>query len=86
MLLNFLDIPAEFEWKSENNNNKIENRFGVLTKFLDIDAPKLKIMDRLNEDHEFTEKIERLERSYNMMKYAILTTGIGIMILLYLFQ
>ncbi|WP_299155315.1 hypothetical protein [uncultured Christiangramia sp.] len=43
-------------------------------------------MDRSNEDHEFTEKIECLERSYNMMKYAILTTGIGIMILLYLFQ
>ncbi|WP_405200587.1 hypothetical protein [Christiangramia sp. LLG6405-1] len=43
-------------------------------------------MDRLNEDHEFTEKIERLERSYDIMKYAILSTGICTIILIYLFQ
>ncbi|WP_262489257.1 hypothetical protein [Christiangramia portivictoriae] len=43
-------------------------------------------MERSNEDHEFTEKIERLERSYNLMKYAILSAGIGIMILVYFLQ
>ena len=54
--------------------------------FYKLPYPNLNFMEILNEDHEFTEKINGLEKRYNVIKYAILFVGITTMIMVSIFQ
>ena len=43
-------------------------------------------MEISNEDHEFTEKLIGLEKTYSVIKYAILFAGVLTMIMVSIFQ